>query len=263
MIIVLSPAKRLDFEHLAPTKTYTGPVFFKEGLALAKELKKEGETGLVKLMKISPKIAKENAERFKNFKASQDLKNAKQAIYAFKGDTYQGLQVENYSPKEVSEAQKNLRILSGLYGVLAPLDLIQPYRLEMGTKFKTKKAKNLYEYWQKNVTGELNKLAKKNKTQYLVNCASNEYFSVLDKNALDYQVITPVFKDSPKGEDKPFKIMSFFAKRARGLMASYIIKHKIKDPNGLKGFKEAGYKYVALESTLERPVFHRKYTVNS
>jgi len=259
MLVVISPAKRLDFENVAPTKKFSNPIFFKEGLALAKELKKQGPSGLKKLMKISDKIAEENAARFKDFKTSQSLENAKQAAFAFQGDTYQGLAVTNYSSGDIKEAQKSLRILSGLYGVLAPLDLIQPYRLEMGTKFGVKNAKSLYEYWQNSVTEEINKTLKKNKTKFLVNCASNEYFNVLDKNKLECEVITPVFKDSPKGEDKPFKVMSFYAKRARGLMASYIIHNKIENPKDLKNFKEADYKYIAQESTPEKPVFHRKY----
>lgn len=259
MLVVISPAKRLDFDHKASTKSFSEPIFFKEGLALARELKKEGAPGLKKLMKISDKIAEENANRFKSFKTSQSLENAKQAAFAFQGDTYQGLSVTEYSSGDIKEAQKNLRILSGLYGVLAPLDLIQPYRLEMGTKFKIKNNKNLYEYWQKNVTAEINNTLKKNKTNFLVNCASNEYFSVLSAKDLDCEVITPVFKDSPKGEDRPFKIMSFFAKRARGLMASYIIQNKAKNPEDLKKFKASGYKYIASESTPLKPVFHRKY----
>lgn len=263
MLVVISPAKRLDFEHKATTKSFSGPVFFKEGLALARQLKKEGPLGLKKLMKISDKIAEENAKRFKEFKTSQTLANAKQAAFAFQGDTYQGLAVSLYSSSDIKEAQKNLRILSGLYGVLSPLDLIQPYRLEMGTKFGILKSRNLYEYWQEMVTKEINKTLNKNKTKFLVNCASNEYFSVLDKKGLEGMVITPVFKDSPEGENKPFKIMSFFAKRARGLMASYIIQNKIKNPEDLKKFKEAGYKFVPGESTPDRPVFHRKYVVGS
>ncbi|RLA62927.1 MAG: peroxide stress protein YaaA [Epsilonproteobacteria bacterium] len=263
MLVVISPAKRLDFEHKASTKSFSEPVFFKRGLVLVRELKKEGPSGLKKLMKISDKIADENDKRFKAFHTSQSLDNAKQAAFAFQGDTYQGLGVNNYSSGDIKEAQKNLRILSGLYGVLLPLDLIQPYRLEMGTKFGIQKSKNLYEYWKQVVTDLINQTLKKNKTEFLVNCASDEYFSVLDKKLLDGLVITPVFKDSPKGEDKPFKIISFFAKRARGLMASYIIQNKIKNPEDLKKFKEAGYKYVAGESTPERPVFHRKYQASA
>jgi len=259
MLVIISPAKRLDFVHKASTKKFSDPIFFKEGLDLARELKKEGAPGLKKLMKISDKIAEENAGRFKEFKTSQNLKNAKQAAFAFQGDTYQGLSVAEYSSADIKEAQKNLRILSGLYGVLAPLDLIQPYRLEMGTKFGIKNNKNLYEYWKDNVTSEINKTLKKNKTSYLVNCASNEYFSVLDKKELDCEIINPVFKDSPRGEDKPFKVISFFAKRARGLMASYIIQNKAQGPEDLKQFKAAGYKYVASESTPLSPVFYRKY----
>lgn len=259
MLVVISPAKRLDFDNVAKTKSFSEPIFFKEGLALVRELKKEGPAGLKKLMKISDKIAEENAKRFKEFKTAQSLSNAKQAAFAFQGDTYQGLSVTNYSSSDIKEAQKNLRILSGLYGVLSPLDLIQPYRLEMGTKFKVLKSKNLYEYWQQSVTEEINKTLKKNKTKFLVNLASNEYFSVIDKNGLDGDVITPVFKDSPKGEDKPFKVMSFFAKRARGMMASYIIQNKVEKPEELRDFKEAGYKYIPSESGPLSPVFHRKY----
>ena len=188
MLVVISPAKRLDFESKASTKNFSDPVFLKQGLALARELKKKGPTDLQKLMKISDKIAEENAKRFKSFKTTQTLENAKQAAFAFQGDTYQGLSVEDFSAGDIKEAQKNLRILSGLYGVLAPLDLIQPYRLEMGTKFGILKAKNLYDYWKENVTGEINKTLFKNNTKYLVNCASNEYFSVLNEKELEGEV---------------------------------------------------------------------------
>lgn len=250
MLIVVSPAKKLDFENPALTSDYTDPIFLDKSKGLIKELKKLTSEDLQKLMKISPKLAELNVTRYRQFKTPFTTKNAKQAAYAFKGDTYVGLDFDSFSKTEVTYAQKHLRILSGLYGVLRPLDLIQPYRLEMGTKFKIKDCQNLYQWWQADITDKLNEELKKEKI--LVNLASKEYFSSVDISQLKGTLVNAHFLQNKNGT---VKINSLLAKRARGMMSRYILKNKITKIEELKDFNESGYKFDAKRSDQNELVF--------
>ncbi len=252
MLIVVSPAKKLDFEHIAPTDDFTTCEYLEKSNKLIKELKRLSSEEIAKLMKLSTSLAELNYTRYHNFKTPFSLKNAKQAAYAFKGDTYVGLDFESFNKTQVKYAQKHLRILSGLYGLLKPLDLIQPYRLEMGTKFKALGEKNLYGIWKNNLTLDLNKELKKEKI--LVNLASKEYFSAIDFKQLDAQIITPVFMEEKNGQ---FKIISFNAKRARGMMSQYILKNKITKIEDLKNFDMDNYKFNKQLSEENEIVFTR------
>ncbi len=226
----------MDFEHEVPSELQTGPDFLAKTNKLAKALKELKTSDISKLMKLSPALSELNYNRFQTFKSIKSPSTAKQAAFAFNGDTYTGLDIKSFNQTDLKNAQKRLRILSGLYGILRPMDLIQPYRLEMGTKFKFDDYKNLYDYWKSDVTKSVNEELKKYKI--LVNCASNEYFSVIDKNELKGEIITPVFKEERNGQ---LKIISFSAKKARGMFAKYIIKNKIKTIDELKDFSEENY----------------------
>lgn len=238
MLVVVSPAKRMDFQTPTDISEHEQPKFLDKASELVKELKKKKPTDLEKLMGISEKLAKLNADRFKSFKTPFSPTNAKIAGLAFQGDTYQGLEFHEFNKSERSFAQKHLRILSGLYGVLGPLDLIQPYRLEMGTKFGIGENKDLYGVWKHDITKALNEDLKGKRA--LINCASNEYFNAVDTKALKAPVITPVFKENKNGK---LKIISFNAKRARGMMAKYIIENKLKNPEEIKTFAMDNYKF--------------------
>lgn len=238
MLIVVSPAKKLDFEHIAPTDDFTTCEYLEKSNKLIKELKRLSSEEIAKLMKLSTSLAELNYTRYHNFKTPFSLKNAKQAAYAFKGDTYVGLDFESFNKTQVNYAQKHLRILSGLYGLLKPLDLIQPYRLEMGTRFKALGEKNLYGVWKSVLTRDLNRELKKEKV--LVNLASKEYFCAIDSKELDAKIITPVFMEEKNGQ---FKIISFNAKRARGMMSQYILKNKVEKVEDLKKFDMDNYKF--------------------
>ena len=255
MIIVLSPAKTLDYEFDNDTNNSV-PSFLSQSSKLIGQLKKKEPKDIASLMGLSDKLATLNYDRYQSWTASKKVSNdTKPALLVFKGDVYQGLQAEDLSKKEMNFAQKHLRILSGLYGILRPLDLMKPYRLEMGTKLETAQGKNLYEFWgdkiQKNVLDEL----KNQKSDLLINLASKEYFSVLGKVPEDINVISPAFKDFKNGK---YKIISFYAKKARGLMARWIIQNKVTDFENLKDFDVDGYKYSKAESTSTTPVFLRK-----
>ncbi len=252
MIVVISPAKKLDFENPAPTKEFTKPKDLKKSEILIKELRKCKPAEISKLMKLSDDLTQLNVKRYKEFKTPFTLKNAKQAMFAFKGDTYVGLDADTMKEKDIKYAQEHLRILSGLYGLVSPLDLVQPYRLEMGTKFAVGDNKNLYDFWRETITKELNELLKQEKV--LVNCASNEYFKSVDTKKLDAKIITPAFKEK-KGDE--YKMVGFFAKRARGMMSRYIIENRISKPKDLLGFDVDGYKYNKKLSTELEPVFTR------
>jgi cytoplasmic iron level regulating protein YaaA (DUF328/UPF0246 family) len=206
---------------------------------------------------VSSKLGELNHERFANWHTPFTPENAKQALFAFRGDVYLGLDADRFSAADITFAQKHLRILSGLYGVLRPLDLMQPYRLEMGRKFASGKANSLYEFWGERLTQFLNdELAQhKGKSRVLVNLASNEYFNSIKPKALDASIITPVFKDFSGGK---YKIVSFYAKKARGEMAAYIIQNRLKDPEALLNFDVNGYAFSAADSTPDSPVFLRK-----
>jgi cytoplasmic iron level regulating protein YaaA (DUF328/UPF0246 family) len=206
-------------------------------------------------MGVSEKIADLNHHRFMNWGTPFTLDNAKQSVLAFKGDVYTGLEAETLSADQLAFAQKHLRILSGLYGLLRPLDLMQPYRLEMGLKFANRGGANLYEFWGDTLTKAVNKQLRGTGSRVLVNLASNEYFKALQPGALDAEIITPVFKDLKGGK---YKIISFFAKKARGRMARFIIEKELNEPGGLKKFRADGYRYNKAESTARELVFTRE-----
>ena len=259
MLTVISPAKSLDFRSKVKTKKYSSPQFITEASALVKNLRQLSPAQLSSLMGISDKLAQENFQRFNEWKAPFSLENARQAIFAFKGDVYLGLKAEQFSTADLNFAQKHLRILSGLYGVLKPLDLMQAYRLEMGRQLSIKKSKNLYEFWGSKITlslkADLKELPKK--SQYLINLASNEYFSSIHSEKVEAKIITPQFKDWSNGK---YRIVSFFAKKARGEMAAYIIKNKISSPKKLIEFDINGYRFCNKESTDQTLVYKRKNT---
>lgn len=253
MKIVISPAKSLDYESEYPKFKQTQPQFLNEAVRLNAVLAKKKPKGLMELMGISDKLAQLNWERNKDFTTPFSTDNARPAIYAFNGDVYQGLDAYSLSSQKVEKLQGMLRILSGLYGILRPLDLMQPYRLEMGTKLKVGRKKNLYEFWQKTITDTLN--AELEDDELFLNLASNEYFSAIDEKALKVPVIAPVFKDW--NNDK-LKIVSFYAKKARGSMVRYILDKDVKDLEDLKGFDYDGYMF-SESHTLKKnePVFVR------
>jgi len=259
MLILISPAKTLDFETPAKTKTATQPVFLDQSQLLIDELQQLPPDGISSLMNISSKLGELNHERFMDWHVPFTKDNAKQAALAFKGDVYTGLNAEGFSASDFRFAQKHLRILSGLYGVLRPLDLMQPYRLEMGTKFANQRGKDLYQFWGDSITAELNKQLKALKTDVLLNLASNEYFRAVHRKVLQADVISPVFKDlaAKDANTTNYKIISFYAKKARGLMAAWIIRNDISDAKQLKKFKVAGYRYSADLSKPGAPTFIR------
>lgn len=230
-------------------KTTLSP-FEKESAALIKELKKLKTTDIQNLMKVSPKIAELNAERFNKWKLPFSADNAKAAVFAFKGDVYTGLEAETFNEEQLLFAQEKLSMLSGLYGLLRPLDLMQAYRLEMGTKFANKKGKNLYEFWGTKITQEINR----RETDVLINLASNEYFKAVDKKTLKAEIITPIFKDEKNGV---LKVISFFAKKARGMMAKFIIQNHISNVEDIKNFNLGGYAFSEALSTDKEWVFTR------
>ena len=257
MLIVISPAKTLDFETSPITKDHTQAQFLKESRQLITELKQLAPHEVSALMKISDKLGTLNYMRFNDWKTPFTLNNAKQALLAFKGDVYTGLDAETFSNQDLKFAQQHLRILSGLYGVLRPLDLIQAYRLEMGTKFENKNGKDLYAFWNTKITDQINKDLKDSKSKTLINLASNEYFKSIHADDINGEIIVAVFKDYSRGQ---YKIISFFAKKARGLMSAYIIKNKLKDSEAIKAFNVDGYKFYKSESSETNWVFQRKQT---
>lgn len=252
MKIVISPAKSLNFESKAPTQEFTQPIFLKEAERLSKILKKKSARSLSKLMSISPALGQLNFERNQNWELPFDLDNSKQAVYAFTGEVYRGLDANNIPLEDLSFLQEHLRIISGQYGVLKPLDLMQPYRLEMGSKLKVGVKPNLYKFWDKKITKALN--AELEENDLFVNLASNEYFKAIQAKDLKVPVITPVFKDFKNGE---YKVIMTFAKLARGLMVRYIVDHKVTSLEGLKGFNYGGYGFDQNLSTDTELVFTR------
>ena len=237
MLILLSPAKSLDFETKSKTENYTQPSFLKESRQLNRELKKLSPKDISNLMGISEKLGELNFERNQKWKTPFNPDNAKQAILAFTGDVYQGLQATDFSEHELEIAQQKIRILSGLYGLLKPLDLMQPYRLEMGTKFGVGGNNNLYEFWQEKITKTVNKELKQLGGP-LINLASNEYYKAIDSKKIKADIISPVFKDLKNGQ---YKIISFYTKKARGLMSRFIVKNNISNAEDLKAFDLDGY----------------------
>ena len=259
MLILISPAKTLDFETPAPIAQFSQPDFLDDTAKLVEQLKQLSASEISSLMKISDKLGQLNSDRFNAWQADFDDANAKQALLAFQGDVYQGMQVDRFEPEDFEFAQQHLRILSGLYGVLRPLDLIQPYRLEMGTKLAHAKlqdlsADTLYEFWADKLTQTLNRELE-SQQKVIINLASNEYFKAIKPKLLKAEIITPTFKDWKKGK---YKIISFYAKKARGMMTSYIIKNRITNPEKLQNFAEAGYSYNAELSDPQHPTFTRQ-----
>ncbi|WP_127113031.1 peroxide stress protein YaaA [Shimia sediminis] len=254
MLVVVSPAKRLDWNPVAGETTE--PDFADEALRLAKTARNLTLGDLQKLMDLSPDLARLNRDRFKAYESEPDAYATRPAVHAFNGDTYIGLEAASLEPEEMVWAQEHLRILSGLYGVLRPMDAIQAYRLEMGSRLKTRRGKNLYEFWRDSIAKNLNTQAESLGTDVLVNCASQEYFGAVDPKALKLRVITPVFMEEKAGVSK---IVSFFAKKARGSMARYIIQRRLTDPEGLKEFDLGGYAYQPQMSEGDRLVFLRDY----
>ena len=236
MLVVVSPAKRLD-EKPAKTPAGSQPVFQDQACQLAAVARDLSSKDLERLMHISPALGALNVERFALFGSGT---GEKPAIDMFAGDTYAGLDAGSLDDDELRYAQDHLSILSGLYGLLRPLDQIAPHRLEMGTRLKNQRGKNLYEFWAGSISSELNQRAKATSSNVLVNCASVEYFSAVDKDTLDLRVITPQFLDMKSGQPK---VVSFFAKKARGAMARFIVQNRVRDPETLKGFDLGGYRY--------------------
>ncbi len=254
MKIVISPAKTLDYESELPTEKHTVPIFSKESKQIHKILKTKKPGDLAEMMHISSKLADLNWQRnqAKGFGSKTPNDHTRQAAFAFKGDVYVGMDAYTIDPSKIEQLQDKLRILSGLYGVLKPLDLIQPYRLEMGTKLEIGGNHNLYEFWKENVTKALNKELKKN--ELFINLASNEYFSAIDESKLKVPVITPEFRDYKDGK---LKMISFYAKKARGMMVRYIIDSDAETIDDIKGFNYENYAFDDNLSTNEKLVFTR------
>ena len=254
MLAVLSPAKRLDFERAAQTPDVTQPALLDQTRALVRQLRGYTPDDLQQLMKISPALAELNAERFRDFKTPLTARNARPAAVAFAGDTYAGLQAESFTEANWRHAQQHVAILSGLFGVLRPLDLIQPYRLEMGTKLETKRGADLYAFWGDRVTETLNTLLADHSDPTVVNLASQEYFKAVRPATLTGPVITPQFKER-RGDG--LKTIGLMAKRARGAMARYLVKKRLKRPEALKRFDLDGYAFDASLSSSTEWVFVR------
>jgi cytoplasmic iron level regulating protein YaaA (DUF328/UPF0246 family) len=254
MLIVISPAKTLDFETPVSTRKSTLPDFLPRSSQLIEDIRRLAPDDLRELMGISEPLAELNHQRFMNWGEPFTQDNARQSVLAFKGDVYTGLDAGTMKAPDLNFAQKHLRILSGLYGVLRPLDLMQPYRLEMGLKFANRGGKNLYEFWGSEISDSIAAALKKSRSKILVNLASNEYFKAVKSKQLEAEVITPMFKDLKNGK---YRVISFFAKKARGQMARYIIDQRLEDVTGIKKFKMDGYKYNKAESTAYDWVFTR------
>ncbi len=253
MLVAISPAKKLN-ETPAPDVDDSLPLFQDDANILVEAARRLSVAELRKLMHLSVPLAKLNFERFRDFAPESTLNNAKQAALIFDGDTYSGLDAQSLSPDDMDFAQRHLRILSGLYGVLRPLDLIQPYRLEMGSRLKTARGKSLYDFWGRQIAETLNRTAQDSGTDVLVNCASQEYFGAVDRNALKLRVIEPVFLEE---KDGTAKVVSFYAKKARGALARFVIDHRIADPKGLLDFASGGYRFQPDQSGADRWVFQR------
>jgi cytoplasmic iron level regulating protein YaaA (DUF328/UPF0246 family) len=255
MLIVLSPAKTLDYESKHRIRKFTEPGFLDHSRALIDVLRRQSSSKLQTLMNISPALAELNQKRYQLWQPKCDQIDAKQAVLAFKGDVYTGLEAENMNSSDLAWAQNHLRILSGLYGVLRPLDLMRPYRLEMGTRLKTRRGKNLYDFWDTRITDALNEQLTTIGSKTLVNLASNEYFKSVKPKSLRADIISPAFRDWNNGE---YRMIGFLAKKARGRMAAWIIKNRIKRPEKLVDFDLDGYYYDEDLSLKHKPVFLRR-----
>ncbi|CAG4928200.1 peroxide stress protein YaaA [Paraburkholderia saeva] len=257
MIIVLSPAKSLDYETPPHIKKHTIPDFVDDAAELIGGLRRLSPQQIATLMDLSDPLARLNFQRYADWSSKFDTRNAKQAVLAFNGDVYDGFDAKSLSAADLDYAQKHVRVLSGLYGLLRPLDLLQPYRLEMGTRFENARGKDLYAFWGERITQALNAQLKKNAgaPQILVNCASTEYFRSVKPKLLDAPVVTPVFEDWKGGR---YKVISFHAKRARGMMARYAVETRLDAPEALKGFDSGGYAFDASASNHSTYVFRRR-----
>ena len=255
MLIVISPAKTLDFDTAPVTQNHSQPEMLDRSEALIDILMTKSPADIEKLMKISPKLSELNVERYHSWSKPFTQNNAKQAMLAFKGDVYTGLDAETFSEADFSYAQDHLRILSGLYGVLKPLDLMQAYRLEMGIRLENPNGKNLYEFWGSDITEKINTQLKEIDTDILLNLASNEYFKSVKKKEVNGDIVTPVFKDWKNGQ---YKMISFYAKKARGLMSAWVIQNQVSKLEELSKFDVDGYQYSANDSDPFNPVFLRK-----
>jgi hypothetical protein len=255
MLIVVSPAKTLDYDTPPKTDKYTVPDYLDQSQILIDRLRLLSSLDISELMHVSTKIAELNFDRYESWNKKFTLKNARQAVLAFKGDVYTGLDVDSFNARDLDFAQKHLRILSGLYGLLRPLDLMQPYRLEMGTKLDNERGKNLYEFWDTRITEGLNQQLKKTRSHYLINLASNEYFKSVRPKQLEAEIITPAFKEYKGGD---YKMIGIHAKKARGMLSRYIIKKRLQDPEDIKSFDEEGYKFNRKLSKGNDWVFTRK-----
>ena len=256
MLFLLSPAKSLDYETPLPADLpHTQPQFVPQSQALIEVLRQQSPQQIASLMSISDKLAALNVARYEAWSPKFTAKNSRQAIMAFNGDVYDGLQAQSLSAKQLDWAQSHLCLLSGLYGVLRPLDRMQPYRLEMGTRLATDKGSNLYQYWGTQIAEYLNQQQADEDAPVVINLASQEYFKAVDRKALRARVVDCSFEDYKNGQ---YKIISFFAKKARGLMARYAIEHQAKTPAVLKKFNTDGYAYASDISTADHLVFRRK-----
>ena len=254
MLLVISPAKTLDFDTPPKVPAFTIPEFLDDAAALIDKLRTFEPGRLSELMGISPKLAQLNSNRYYAWSLPFTASNAKQSVLAFKGDVYTGLDADNLGEDDLLYAQEHLRILSGLYGVLKPLDLMQPYRLEMGTKLETRRGNDLYAFWGDRINAALMTELARQDSPVLVNLASNEYFKSVNPGKLATRIITPVFKEERNGEHK---MISFFAKTARGLMSRYIVRHRLTDPADIRDFDLGGYQYNRRLSAEDKPVFIR------
>ncbi|WP_312119184.1 peroxide stress protein YaaA [Kosakonia cowanii] len=254
MLILISPAKTLDYQSPLATERYTQPALLEHSQQLIKTARTLSAPQIKKLMGISDKLADLNATRFHDWQPDFTPENARQALLAFKGDVYTGLQAETFSDADFDFAQKHLRMLSGLYGVLRPLDLMQPYRLEMGIRFENERGKDLYQFWGDIITDTLNEALAEQGDEIVVNLASDEYFRAVRPKKLNARIIKPVFLDEKNGT---FKVISFYAKKARGLMSRYIIEQRLTKPEQLTGFNREGYFFDEAASTPDELVFKR------
>jgi uncharacterized protein len=255
MLFLLSPAKSLDYESPIPTQTHTQPLFVKQASQLIDVLKLKTPAQVASLMRLSDSLSSLNVARYQAWTKKFTMKNSRQAALAFDGDVYGGLGARSLSEAQLDWAQRHVCILSGLYGVLRPLDRMQPYRLEMGTVLPTKQGKNLYQFWGAQIAGYLNERASENTSPVIVNLASEEYFKAVDLKTLKPRVVSCVFEEYRNGA---YKIISFNAKRARGLMARYAIENKVTAPRKLERFAAEGYAFDAAASKADRLVFRRR-----
>lgn len=256
MLTIISPAKTLDFETPPTTQRFTQPQYLDHSQALITQLRELSPAQISELMHLSDKLAGLNAARFGSWTPDFTPHNAKQALLAFKGDVYTGLDAPSLSEDQLSYAQDHLRMLSGLYGLLRPLDLMQPYRLEMGTKLANARGKDLYAFWGTQISEWLNQALADQGDDLLLNLASNEYFSAVKRSALNARIITADFKDMKNGQ---YKIISFYAKKARGMMSRFVIEERISDPRHLQGFEVQGYRFNKEQSKADHLVFLRDH----